>query len=68
MKPQHGPTYQCKMICIGDCQVGKPTMLLNYLKDLADPNVPATIGVSCIHRSANLNGCTYKLDVFDTAG
>ena len=68
MEPQHRNTYQCKMICIGDCQVGKTTMLLRYLKDLADQNIPATVGVSCIHREVTLNGNVYQLDVFDTAG
>lgn len=68
MEPPHGNTYQCKMICIGDCQVGKTTMLLRYLKDQTDRNIPTTVGVSCIHRQVTLSGCTYQLDVFDTAG
>ena len=68
MDPPHGNAFQCKLICVGDCHVGKTTMLLRYLKDQADQNIPATLGVSYIHRKIVLNGNTYHLTVSDTAG
>ncbi|CAL5986706.1 Rab1a [Hexamita inflata] len=61
-------SYQCKMVIIGDSTVGKTTLLNRYVKDTIDLTLQTTIGVSFFHKNVYLQGNTYKLEIYDTAG
>jgi Rab family protein len=65
----HDITHLCKIILVGDANVGKTNILHRYIKgSLPKHNVP-TIGVEFATKTVRLdNGANVKAQIWDTAG
>ena len=57
-----------KILIIGESGVGKSSLMLRFVDDVFDPELPATIGVDFRVTSMNLDGNIVKLAIWDTAG
>ncbi|KAL5008153.1 hypothetical protein ScPMuIL_013734 [Solemya velum] len=57
-----------KICLIGDCQVGKSSILNRYTHHEFMENYSCTIGVDFIMRETTVDDETYKLQIWDTAG
>jgi len=69
MKKVEPPTYEVKVIFIGDSGVGKTSLIQRMLKDTFNPSDPATVGFAFeIYQFCNSENVTYKLRIWDTAG
>ena len=57
-----------KLILIGDSDVGKSTILLNYTENYFSEKLIATIGLENKVKTINIRGLNTKLQIWDTAG
>ena len=57
-----------KFIIIGDCNVGKSCLLLQFTDQRFEPQHDLTIGVEFGTRTVSIDGTNVKLQVWDTAG
>ena len=57
-----------KLILIGDSDVGKSTILLNYTENYFSEKLLATIGLENKVKTINIRGLNTKLQIWDTAG
>ena len=57
-----------KILILGDCAVGKTSLLLRYTDDNFSESHISTIGVEYKIKSINVNGKTIKLQIWDTSG
>ena len=57
-----------KLILIGDSNVGKSTLLLNYTENQFSEVISATIGLENKVKTINIRGLQTKLQIWDTAG
>lgn len=57
-----------KITFIGDCNVGKTSIIKKYLYDQFDAQTESTIGASFSSISKEINNTCKKLDLWDTAG
>ena len=57
-----------KLILIGDSNVGKSTLLLNYTENQFSEEISATIGLENKVKTINIRGLQTKLQIWDTAG
>ena len=57
-----------KLILIGDSNVGKSTLLLNYTENQFSEEINATIGLENKVKTINIRGLQTKLQIWDTAG
>ena len=57
-----------KILIIGESGVGKSSLMLRFVDDVFDPELPATIGVDFRVTSMNVDGTRVKLAIWDTAG
>ena len=57
-----------KKFILGDCAVGKTSLLLRYTDDNFSESHISTIGVEYKIKSINVNGKTIKLQIWDTSG
>jgi small GTP-binding protein len=57
------------VILIGDCDVGKTSLLSRYLRNLLPKTAGPTIGVEFATKNATMkDGATVKAQLWDTAG
>ena len=57
-----------KLILVGDSEVGKSTILLNYTENYFCEEMVATIGLENKVKTINIRGLKAKLQIWDTAG
>jgi len=57
-----------KILIIGESNVGKSSLLIRFVDDTFDPEIPATIGVDFRVKSLTVDGNKAKLAIWDTAG
>jgi Ras-related protein Rab-8A len=60
-----------KLLMVGDSGAGKTALFLRFCEDCmcsSRAHLPATIGVDFRTRSVNIDGCTIKLQIWDSAG
>ena len=57
-----------KLILVGDSEVGKSTLLLNYTENYFCEEMVATIGLENKVKTINIRGLKAKLQIWDTAG
>ena len=57
-----------KLILVGDSEVGKSTILLNYTENYFCEEMMATIGLENKVKTINIRGLKAKLQIWDTAG
>lgn len=57
-----------KILIIGESGVGKSSLMLRFVDDTFDPEIPATIGVDFRVTSMSVDGNRVKLAIWDTAG
>ena len=57
-----------KLLLIGDSDVGKTSLLLQYTENFFPESHMATIGVEFKSKDITINGKAYKLHIWDTAG
>ena len=57
-----------KLILVGDSEVGKSTILLNYTENYFCEEIVATIGLENKVKTINIHGLKAKLQIWDTAG
>ena len=60
--------YLFKYIIIGDSSVGKSNILLKYAHNQFKPEYQLTIGVEFGAKNIDINGKTYRIQIWDTAG
>ena len=60
--------YLLKFIIIGDSAVGKSNILLRYTNDYFINEFQATIGVEFGLKNLTIEGKTYRVQIWDTAG
>ena len=60
--------YLLKFIIIGDSAVGKSNILLRYTNDSFSNEFQATIGVEFGAKNLTIEGKTYRVQIWDTAG
>ena len=60
--------YLLKFIIIGDSAVGKSNILLRYTNDSFSNEFQATIGVEFGAKNLTIDGKTYRVQIWDTAG
>ena len=60
--------YLLKFIIIGDSAVGKSNILLRYTNDSFSNEFQATIGVEFGAKNLIIDGKTYRVQIWDTAG
>lgn len=57
-----------KILLLGNCSVGKTSLLLRYTDDNFSDTHVATIGVEYKIKTININGRIVKLQIWDTSG
>ena len=57
-----------KIVIIGECSVGKSSLLLRFTDDSFDQEMEATIGVDFKVKMLDKQGNRVKLAIWDTAG
>jgi small GTP-binding protein len=60
-----------KLLMVGDSGAGKTALFLRFCEDCmcsSRVHLPATIGVDFRTRSVDIDGCTIKLQIWDSAG
>ena len=57
-----------KVLLVGDCGVGKSSILCRYIDAKFDPNYSPTIGVEFGSRTLQIDNAAAKLQIWDTAG
>lgn len=60
--------YEYKIGILGDTRVGKTSLLEKYVDSRSCYEYNPTIGVDCRTKSINVNGCMYKLKIWDISG
>ena len=63
-----GEEKPIKVILLGECGVGKTSIILRYSKDKFTPNQDPTIGGAFIEQYLEKDNNTYKLNIWDTTG
>ena len=63
-----GYEYICKVLLVGNTNVGKTSLLLRLADDTFDEQNRSSIGVDFRTRNYQLNGETIKVQMWDTAG
>lgn len=57
-----------KVVIVGDASVGKTAIMQKYCDGTFSQMQPSTIGSTCAEKDVILDGYTYKLSIWDTAG
>eukprot|EP01084_Bolivina_argentea_P010914 20375_1 len=57
-----------KLILVGDCNVGKSSILNRFVKDQFDHTYETTIGLNCEDQIIEIPQKTVKLQIYDTSG
>ena len=57
-----------KIVLIGDCGVGKTSLLLKFSDDIFEQNYNCTIGVDFKIQNLKVDEHNIKLQIWDTAG
>ncbi|KAI1900146.1 hypothetical protein AGOR_G00047010 [Albula goreensis] len=57
-----------KLLVVGDCDVGKTSLMLRYTTDAFTPDSVSTVGVDFKLKTIFKNGRRIKLQIWDTAG
>lgn len=57
-----------KILIIGDCGVGKSSLLLRFSEDKFDINQEVTMGLDFKHKIINIDDNVVRLAIWDTAG
>lgn len=57
-----------KVVFIGDTTVGKTSLILRFYRGHFDDNHTASIGVSIVNKTVNIDGVRVPLHIWDTAG
>ena len=60
--------YVFKMLVVGDCGVGKTSLMQRFVDDKFSPNFISTIGVEFRTKCIQLDDKLVKLQIWDTAG
>jgi len=60
--------YLLKLLMVGESNVGKTSILMQYTSDTFDDKTKSTIGVDLKVRTLNFQGKKLKLTLWDTAG
>ena len=60
--------YLLKILLVGDCAVGKTSLLMTFTEGQYNANSRATIGVDLKVKMVNVRGKKVKLTIWDTAG
>lgn len=55
-----------KILLVGDCHVGKSSLLLRFVRNSFNPNMRATIGVDFLVKNINIDGTDYVFQLWDT--
>jgi len=63
-----GPTFQFKLVLLGDTSVGKSSIVIRFVKGQFSEYQESTIGAAFLTQSVPLNDCTVKFEIWDTAG
>jgi len=58
----------CKVVFLGDKNVGKTTIIYKYINGIFLENVEPTFSASFNQKSLNINGTKINFDIWDTAG
>ena len=58
----------CKVVFLGDKNVGKTTIIYQYINGIFLENVEPTFSASFNQKSLNINGTKINFDIWDTAG
>ncbi|KAL6074723.1 Ras-related protein Rab-22A [Balamuthia mandrillaris] len=59
---------EAKMVVLGDCGVGKSSLIIRYVHDEFTEDQATTIGASFMTTKIHVDGLTLKLQIWDTAG
>ena len=59
---------EIKMILLGDCGVGKTNIISRYLKNVFNEGQLTTTGANYAMKKININGTTFQINIWDTAG
>ena len=57
-----------KVILLGNCGVGKTSIINRYIHNQFNPYMESTLGSSCASKKIIKNDITYKLNIWDTTG
>ena len=60
--------YKCKLLIIGDSEVGKTSVLSRYTKDIFNLNYLATAGIEFFTKDDNIDNKIVRIELWDTAG
>ena len=60
--------YLFRVILIGDCGVGKTSILERYNRNYFCPETPTTIGIDFATKNITLGGNQVRLQIWDTSG
>lgn len=62
------PTYELKIILLGDTGVGKSTLLKRLVSNVFDPNATSTVGCDYCTTVVNYDAKRVDVTIWDTAG
>ena len=60
--------YKCKLLIIGDSEVGKTSVVSRYTKDIFNLNYLATTGIEFFSKDENIDNKIVRIELWDTAG
>ncbi|MFX1486184.1 MAG: Rab family GTPase [Promethearchaeota archaeon] len=63
-----GPTYNFKILLLGDAAVGKTTLVTRFVKGKFRSDYKMTIGVDILSKDVEVNGEIAVLSIWDIAG
>ena len=68
MDGEENKSNQVKVILLGDCSVGKTSIIARYLKDIFNEEQMSTIGANYAMKDITIDGKKYTINLWDTAG
>lgn len=59
---------QCKVVLVGDCDVGKSCLALRFVRDTYCANTLATVGAAFLSKKHETDGRALQINLWDTGG
>jgi len=61
-------TPRSKVVIVGDCGVGKSSIIIRFTQNVFTENIPLTVGLELVNKTIKVDGVDIVVDIADTAG